>query len=101
LASTSFPPAHCVKAGLARAAKALQRGFAGIAFIACGAHALVPAGHFKTEEQVKKYCPNDVVVRVDLSTRRFYAKGHFLYQSSGSPTFECRREALQEGNVPG
>lgn len=60
-----------------------------------------PAGQFKTEEQAKKYCPNDVVVRVDLATRRFYMKGHFLYAIAGSPTFECRREALQEGNLPG
>ena len=65
------------------------------------AYAYQPAGQFKTEEQAKKYCPNDVVVRVDLSTRRFYAKGHFLYPSVGSAIFECRREALQEGNVPG
>ena len=41
------------------------------------------------------------VVRVDLATRRFYLKGHFLYAIAGSATFECRREALQEGNVPG
>ena len=69
--------------------------------LATAAQAYQPAGRFKTEEQAKKYCPNDVVVRVDLSTRRFYLKGHFLYPSVGSATFECRREALQEGNVAG
>jgi len=69
--------------------------------LATAAQAYQPAGQFKTEEQAKKYCPNDVVVRVDLSTRRFYLKGHFLYPSVGSATFECRREALQEGNVAG
>ena len=69
--------------------------------LATAAHAYAPAGHFKTEEQAKKYCPNDVVVRVDLTTRRFYAKGHFLYQTTGSLTFACRREALEEGNMPG
>lgn len=63
--------------------------------------AATPAGQFRTEEQAKKHCPNDVVVRVNLSTRLFYTKGHFLYQSAGVPTFECRREALEEGNVPG
>ncbi len=71
------------------------------ALLASGAQAYQPAGQFKTEEQAKKYCTNDVVVRVDLTTRRFYLKGHFLYASVGSATFECRREALQEGNVPG
>lgn len=70
-------------------------------FLTTGAQAFAPAGQFKTEEQAKKYCPNDVVVRVDLATRRFYAKGHFLYPVVGSATYECRREALQEGNVPG
>ena len=69
--------------------------------LACAAQAYQPAGQFKTEEQAKKYCPTDVVVRVDLATRRFYMKGHFLYPSVGSATFECRREALLEGNVPG
>jgi hypothetical protein len=28
-------------------------------------------------------------------------KGHFLYAIAGSATFECRREALLEGNLPG
>jgi hypothetical protein len=60
-----------------------------------------PAGKFKTEEQARKYCPKDQVVRVDLSTRRFYAKGHFLYGVVSGATYECLREALQEGNVPG
>jgi len=67
----------------------------------CIAWAYQPAGKFKTEEQARKYCPNDVVVRVDLATRRFYAKGHFLYSVAGAATYECLREALQEGNVPG
>ena len=40
--------------------------------LATAAQAYQPAGQFKTEEQAKKYCPNDVVVRVDLATRRFY-----------------------------
>ncbi len=70
-------------------------------FLATPVQAFAPAGQFKTEEQAKKYCPNDVVVRVDLATRRFYAKGHFLYPVVGAATYECRREALQEGNVPG
>ena len=69
--------------------------------LATAAQAYQPAGQFKTEEQAKKYCPNDVVVRVDLATRRFFMKGHFLYAIAGSATFECRREALLEGNVPG
>lgn len=80
---------------------AKQCGLAASVLLASVAHAYVPAGQFKTEEQAKKYCPKDVVVRVDLRTRRFYTKGHFLYQTTGSPTFECLREALQEGNVPG
>jgi len=69
--------------------------------LATAAMAYQPAGQFKTEEQAKKYCPNDVVVRVDLSTRRFYLKGHFLYPAVHSAIYECRREALEEGNVPG
>jgi hypothetical protein len=68
---------------------------------ASAAIAYQPAGKFKTEEQARKYCPNDQVVRVDLSTRRFYAKGHFLYGVVSGATYECLREALQEGNVPG
>ena len=60
-----------------------------------------PAGKFKTEEQARKYCPKDQVVRVDLGTRRFYAKGHFLYGVVSGASYECLREALQEGNVPG
>lgn len=78
-----------------------RHSLAATLLVASLAHGLMPAGRFKTEEQAKKYCPNDVVVRVDLSTRRFYAKGHFLYQTTGNPTFECLREALQEGNLPG
>lgn len=74
---------------------------AALLLLASVAQAYQPAGQFKTEEQAKKYCPNDVVVRVDLATRRFYMKGHFLYAIAGSATFECRREALQEGNLPG
>lgn len=69
--------------------------------LATAASAYQPAGQFKTEEQAKKYCPNDVVVRVDLATRRFYRKGHFLYPAVHSATYECLREALLEGNVPG
>jgi len=69
--------------------------------LGAAAGAYQPAGQFRTEEQAKKHCPNDVVVRVDLPTRRFYTKGHFLYPSVGNATFECRGEALQEGNVPG
>jgi len=80
---------------------ATQWPLAATVLLATAAHAYQPAGQFKTEEQAKKYCTNDVVVRVDLATRRFYMKGHFLYPSVGSATFECRREALQEGNVPG
>ena len=78
-----------------------QWTLAATVLLATSGQAYQPAGQFKTEEQAKKYCPNDVVVRVDLSTRRFYLKGHFLYPSVGSATFECRREALQEGNVAG
>ena len=69
--------------------------------LATAAHAYAPAGHFKTEEQTMKYCASDVVVRVGLTTRRFYAKGHFLHQAASSPTFACRREALEEGKLPG
>jgi len=76
-------------------------GVAALIVLATGALAFAPAGQFKTEEQAKKYCPNDVVVRVDLATRRFYAKGHFLYPAVSGAIYECRREALQEGNVPG
>lgn len=81
--------------------KAMRCGLGAVLLWATAAHAYVPAGRFKTEEQARKYCPNDVVVRVDLTTKRFYLKGHFLYQTTGSPTFECLREALQEGNLPG
>ncbi|MFM6993439.1 MAG: hypothetical protein ACKOWD_19655 [Rhodoferax sp.] len=70
-------------------------------FLPLVAWAYQPAGKFKSEEQARKYCPNDQVVRVDLSTRRFYAKGHFLYGVVSGATYECLREALQEGNVPG
>jgi hypothetical protein len=69
--------------------------------VSSSAVAYQPAGKFKTEEQARKYCPNDQVVRVDLTTRRFYAKGHFLYGVVSGATFECLREALQEGNLPG
>ncbi len=84
--------------------KVLLRGIAGLisaCAVATSALAYQPAGKFKTEEQARKYCPNDQVVRVDLATRRFYPKGHFLYGVVSGATFECLREALQEGNVPG
>jgi len=80
---------------------AMRRSLAATAFVGTAVLAYAPAGQFRTEEQAKKHCPNDVVVRVNLSTRLFYTKGHFLYQSAGVPTFECRSEALQEGNLPG
>jgi hypothetical protein len=80
---------------------AMRYSLAATALFGTAVLAYAPAGQFRTEEQAKKYCPNDVVVRVNLSTRLFYTKGHFLYQSAGVPTFECRREALQEGNLPG
>lgn len=76
-------------------------GLSATLVLASGAFPYQPAGKFKTEEQARKYCPNDQVVRVDLSTRRFYAKGHFLYGVVSGATYECLREALQEGNVPG
>ena len=81
--------------------KAMRYSLAVTALFGTAVLAYAPAGQFRTEEQAKKYCPNDVVVRVNLSTRLFYTKGHFLYQSAGVPTVECRREALQEGNLPG
>lgn len=73
------------------------------ASLVCATAALAyqPAGKFKTEEQARKYCPKDQVVRVDLTTQRFYPKGHFLYGVVSGATYECLREALQEGNVPG
>ena len=77
------------------------KGLITLCLAATSAVAYQPAGKFKTEEQARKYCPNDQVVRVDLTTRRFYAKGHFLYAVVSGATFECLREALQEGNVPG
>lgn len=77
------------------------KGLVTLWFVAASALAYQPAGKFKTEEQAHKYCPNDRVVRVDLSTRRFYAKGHFLYNVVSGATYECLREALEEGNVPG
>ena len=80
---------------------AMHWAWAATVLLTAAANAYQPAGQFKTEEQAKKYCTNDIVVRVDPTTRRFYMKGHFLYPSVGSATFECRREALQEGNVPG
>ena len=84
-----------------RTSNATRWPLAATVLLATAAQAYQPAGQFKTEEQAKKYCPNDVVVRVDLATRRFYMKGHFLYALAGSATFECRREALLEGNLPG
>ena len=85
-------------------AKTLQpRRVLWAASLACvtAAVAYQPAGKFKTEEQARKYCPKDQVVRVDLTSQRFYAKGHFLYGVVSGATYECLREALQEGNVPG
>jgi hypothetical protein len=65
------------------------------------AHAFQPAGKFQTEDQAKKHCPADVVVWVNLATRLYYPKGHLWYASSKGGVFECRREALEEGNSPG
>jgi hypothetical protein len=63
--------------------------------------AFQPAGKFQTEDQAKKHCPGDVVVWVNLATRLYYPKGHLWYASSKGGVFECRREALEEGNSPG
>jgi len=63
--------------------------------------AFQPAGKFKTEEQAKKYCPTDVVVWVNQSTRLYYLKGHLWYATTKNGVFECRKEAEEEGNTPG
>jgi len=68
--------------------------------VSSSAVAYQPAGKFKTEEQARKYCPNDQVVRVDLTTRRFYAKGHFCMAWSAAPLLSacakhCRKATCQ------
>ena len=60
-----------------------------------------PAGRFKTAEQAKLHCPNDVVVWVTLATKLFYMKGHLWYGNGQSGVYQCRWEALEEGNKPG
>ena len=65
------------------------------------AWAYQPAGRFKTADQAKRHCPNDVVVWVTFSTKLFYLKGHLWYGNGPSGAYECRMEALEEGNLPG
>ena len=63
--------------------------------------AFQPAGKFQTEDQAKRRCPADVVVWVNLATRLCYPKGHLWYATSKGGVFVCRKEAEEEGFLPG
>ncbi len=65
------------------------------------AQAAQPAGKFKTEDQAKKHCPADVVVWLKPANRVYFLKGHLWYATTKDGLYACRREANEEGYLPG
>ena len=65
------------------------------------AWAYQPAGKFKTAVQAKRHCPNDVVISITFSTKQLYLAGRLWVGDGPSGAYECRMEALEEGNPPG
>ena len=62
------------------------------------AWAYQPAGKFKTVDQAKRHCPDAAIVSVTFSTKQFYLAGRLWVGDGPSGAYECRMEALQEGN---
>jgi hypothetical protein len=60
-----------------------------------------PAGKFKSEEQAKKHCPSDVVVWLKPANRVYFHKGHLWYATTKDGLYACRKEAEEEGYLPG
>ena len=69
-----------------------------LALVPACAWAYQPAGKFKTAVQAKRHCPNDVVISVTFSTKQLYLAGRLWVGDGPSEAYECRMEALQEGN---
>ena len=65
------------------------------------AWAYQPAGKFKTAVQAKWHCADTVIVWITFSTKQFYLAGPLWVGDGPSGAYECRMEALEEGNPPG
>ena len=52
---------------------------------------------FQTETMAKMHCPNDQVVWLDFSKRRYYVPGQKLYERGRTATYACRKEAKNSG----
>ena len=70
----------------------------GIAFLLV-AHraAALPLSPFQYEIQAQRHCPDDVVVWLDFSKRRYYEKTQKRYGLGRTGSFVCRDEARASG----
>lgn len=69
-----------------------------ILFSACLAQpAFAQMGVFQTEAMAKLHCPNDTVVWLDFTKRRYYTEKQRLYGRGRTASFVCREEARKSG----
>jgi hypothetical protein len=59
---------------------------------AAGAVAL-PLTPFRYQDQAQRHCPGDIVVWLDFSKGKYYAKGQKLYGRGLNGSYVCREEA--------
>jgi hypothetical protein len=55
------------------------------------------AGQFQTEAQAKSYCPADLVVWVNLTSKIYHFVGHKSYGTTKSGAYMCEKEATTQG----
>lgn len=52
---------------------------------------------FQTEMMAKMHCPDDKVVWLDLTKRKYYTEGQKRYGKGRTALFVCREEARRSG----
>jgi hypothetical protein len=53
----------------------------------------IPFTPFRYEHQAQRHCPDDTVVWIDFSKRKYYLKGQKLYGRGLNGSYACREEA--------
>jgi hypothetical protein len=59
--------------------------------------AVVPLANFPTAQEAQQYCPDDLVVWLDIPTRTYHYRGQRWYGSTKSGAYVCRNEAVRAG----
>lgn len=67
---------------------------------AAGAEQPQVALYFRTAQDARQHCPNDVVVWLNIPTRIYHMPGTRWFGATRSGTFVCEREADAEGDRP-